>query len=71
MSVTFPTRMQFFRFAPSTGALPEIIAGLIFGSLPGLLLVYVWRAAAGHAIWAVPLILIGCVTLYFFTAIWS
>jgi hypothetical protein len=71
MSITLPTKMQFFRFAPASGSLPEIIAGVFFGSLPGALVVYVLRTKAEQAIWAALLILLLCGILYFFATIQS
>jgi hypothetical protein len=71
MSITYPARMQFFRFAPSSGALPEIIAGMVFGSLPGVFFVYVLRTKAEQRIWAALLIVLLCGGVYFITAKWS
>jgi hypothetical protein len=71
MSVTFPTKMQFFRFAPSSGALPEIIAGIVFCSLPGVLFIYTLRAEPGQGIWVALLILLLCGSVYFFMETWS
>ena len=63
-SITLPTKMQFFRFAPASGSLPEIIAGVVFGSLPGVVLVFVPRTKAEPAIWVGLLILLLCGILY-------
>ena len=71
MSISFPTKMQFFRLAPASGSLPEIIAGVVFGSLPGVLIVYVLRARAEQAIWVALLILLLCGILYCFATIQS
>lgn len=64
MSITFPAKMQFYRFAPAGSALPEVIAGLVIGSLPGVLVVYVLRTNAALAIWVAPLILLLCGIVY-------
>jgi hypothetical protein len=69
MSITVPTKMQFFRFAPASGSLPEMIAGVVFGSLPGVVLVYVLRTMPEQAIWAALLILLLCGILYSFVTI--
>jgi len=71
MSITFPTKMQFFRFAPVSGSLPEIIAGVVFGSIPGVLVIYVLWTKAEQALWAVLLILLVGAILYFFATIQS
>ena len=71
MSITLPTKMQFFRFAPASGSLPEIIAGVVFGSLPGVLTVYVLRTRAEQAIWVALLILLLCGILYLLATIRS
>ena len=64
MSITLPAKMQFFRFAPPGGSLPELIAGLVFASLPGVLTVYVLQMRAEQAIWVNLLILLLCGILY-------
>jgi hypothetical protein len=69
MSITFPTKMQSFRFAPASGSLPEIIAGLVFGSLPGVINVYVLRTRAEPAIWVALLILLLCGIIYLLATI--
>src|SRR5436190_20448334 len=69
MSVTLPAKMQFFRFAPPGGSLPELIAGLVFASLPGVLTMYVLQMRAEQAIWVNLLILLLCGILYSFATI--
>jgi hypothetical protein len=66
MSISHPTKMQFFRFAPATGPLLEVIAGVAFCSLPGILVVYVLQTKAEQAIWAAIFILLLCGILYLF-----
>ena len=64
MSITLPTKMQFFRFAPPGGSLPELIAGLVFASVPGVLTLYLLQLRADQAIWVNLLILLLCGILY-------
>lgn len=40
MSVHHPLKMQFFRFANSSAALVDAMGGIIFGSLPGIAMIY-------------------------------
>lgn len=65
MSVTLPSKMDFYRFAPTTNAIPEIIAGVVISSLPGILLLYLIRAYGQRAIWLALPILLACVLSYF------
>jgi hypothetical protein len=65
MSVTLPSRMHFYRFAPTTGAITEIIAGVTVNSLPGVLILYLIRAYGERAIWLAAPILLACVLSYF------
>ena len=37
MSVNYPVKMQFFQFSSSHGQVVEVLAGIIFGSLPGMI----------------------------------
>ena len=71
MSIKFPTKMQFFRFAPASGSLPEIIAGLVFCSVPGILTVYVLGTKAAQGIWVALFTLLLCATLYWLATIQS
>jgi len=55
MSVSHPLKMQFYRFANSGAALVDEMGGMIFGSLPGILMIYLLHrqgtgAAAGIAL---------------------
>ena len=65
MSVNHPLKMQFFRFANSGAALVDAMGGIIFGSFPGILMIYLLhrsgRGVAGGT--ALTLLLTG--TLYF------
>jgi hypothetical protein len=64
LSISLPAKMHPFRFAPATGSLPELIAGLFFGSLPGMLVIYVQLATTSRAAWLAPLILLVSAFLY-------
>jgi hypothetical protein len=48
MSVNHPLKMQFFRFASSGAALADALAGVVFGSLPGILIIYVVHTQGGR-----------------------
>ena len=69
MSITLPTKMEFFRFAPASSSIPETIAGLVFGSLPGVLMIYLLRTKPERMIWLSLLISLLCLTLYYFATI--
>ena len=71
MSISLPARMFPFRFAPATGSLPEIIAGILLGSLPGILVVYLQRSGAWSGLWPTLLILAGFAGIYFGITTWS
>src|SRR2546421_9274452 len=69
MSITLPTKMEFFRFAPASDSLPETIAGMVLGSLPGVLILYLVRTKPERMIWLSLLISLVCVALYCFATI--
>ena len=71
MSLSLPARMRPFNFSPTTGSLPEIMAGVFFGSLPGILIISVLRSASVQPRWFVPLILILFAGLYFVVTVRS
>ena len=64
MSLSLPSKMYAYRFAPTTGALPELMAGVSFGSLPGVLAVVVLRSEGVPALWLATPILVTFVTFY-------
>jgi hypothetical protein len=70
MSIYFPTKMRFFRFAPASGLVPEIVAGLLIGSLPGIIRVYVLLAKLEHAIQLALLIAVMSSAAYLLTTLW-
>ncbi len=63
MSVSQPTKLQFFRFSSSGFALADVVGGLIFGSLPGVLMIYGMRSTS-RLLWVVPVTLIFLVTYF-------
>ena len=69
MSVALPTKMEFFRFAPVSSSLPETIAGVVFASLPGVLIVYLLRTKPEQMMWPGLLIFLVCAMLYCFATI--
>lgn len=50
MSVSHPLKMQFYSFASSGAALADALAGVVFGSLPGILIIYLLNAADSRAV---------------------
>lgn len=64
MSLSLPFKMHPYRFAPSTGALPEIMAGLFFGCLPGVLVIYLVRSTNLGKIFLALLVLLPIGLLY-------
>jgi hypothetical protein len=53
MSVNQPLKMQFFRFASSGAALADAMAGVVFGSLPGILIIYWLHTQGDRADWKI------------------
>ena len=71
MSISLPAKMYRYRFAPATGSLPEIIAGLFLGSLPGMLVIYVLRSTTLPTLWSTLFISIVCGAGYLVVTAWS
>ena len=67
MSVNHPLKMQFYRFANSGAALVDEMGGIIFGSLPGILMIYLLQRPGRGATAGIGLILLLMATLYFFS----
>lgn len=65
MSVNHPLKMQFFRFANSSAALVDAMGGIFFGSLPGILMVYLLHWPDARRSGGVALILLGAGAFYF------
>lgn len=57
MSVNYPVKMQFFQFSSSNGQIVEVLAGIIFGSLPGVIAIALLRTSGMKAAWMVGLLL--------------
>lgn len=64
MSVFLPSKTHFYRFAPATNAIPEIIAGVVISSVPGILILYLIRVYGERTIWGAIPILLACMLLY-------
>lgn len=64
MSVNHPLKMQFYSFANSSAVLVDAMGGIIFGSLPGIVLIYLWQVSGRGAVWLTALVLLLTVTLY-------
>lgn len=65
MSVSHPRKMQFFRFANSGAALVDEMGGIIFGSLPGILIIYLLHKPGSGATVGTALVLLLSGWLYF------
>jgi hypothetical protein len=64
MSVNYPFKEQFFQFSSSSGAVVEVIAGIVIGSLPGAIAIYSMSANESGAAWKIALTLLFSVGLY-------
>ncbi|MBC8032151.1 MAG: hypothetical protein H7Z16_18855 [Pyrinomonadaceae bacterium] len=65
MSINHPLKMQFFRFANSGAALVDEMGGMIFGSLAGILIIYLLHRQGAEAGGGIALILLVTGALYF------
>jgi hypothetical protein len=64
MSVNYPFKMQFFQFSSSHGQILEVLAGIIFGSFPGILAIYFLRTSEINAVWKIALLLLFSALVY-------
>lgn len=64
MSVNHPFKMQFFQFSSSGGMVVEEIAGIVFGTVPGILIIFSLRSNEFAAAWKIALILLFSSGLY-------
>lgn len=69
MSVNHPLKLQFFQFSSSHGLVVEAIAGIMFGSLPGILAIYFLHTEGLKAAWKIALILFVS-GLFYFISVW-
>jgi hypothetical protein len=58
MSVNYPFKMQFFQFSSSRGVVVEVLAGIVFGSLPGVIVIYSMSANESGSVWKIALTLL-------------
>ena len=63
-SVNHPFKMHVFQFSSSHGQVLEAIGGVIFGTLPGMIAIYLLQTEGVRATWKVALILLCCAGLY-------
>jgi hypothetical protein len=56
MSVNHAFKLHFFQFSSSNGLLVEAIAGIMFGSLPGIVAIYSLRTTGFGPAWQIALI---------------
>jgi hypothetical protein len=64
MSVNHPLKMQFFQFSSSSGAIVEVLAGLMFSSLPGIIDIYFVHTEGLRAAWKITLVLLFSLVAY-------
>ncbi len=64
MSVSHPLKMQFYSFANSSAALVDAMGGIIFGSLPGIVLIYLWKISGRGAVGMTALVVLLTGSLY-------
>ena len=69
MSVNHPLKMQFFQFSSSSGEVVETLAGILFGSLPGIIAIHFLRTEGLKATWKIALILLFS-SLFYLVSIW-
>lgn len=64
MSVNYPVKMQFFQFSSSNGQVMEALAGIIFGSFPGMIAIYLLHTSGTRAAWKIALLLLFSALVY-------
>jgi hypothetical protein len=70
MSVNHPIKMHFFQFSSSNGLVVEAIAGIVFGSLPGMISIYFLHTEGTKAAWKIALILLFSGLSYFVSVLY-
>lgn len=69
MSVNHPLKMHFFQFSPPNGLVMEAIAGIILGSLPGIIGVFLLQRSGVEVAWKMALVLL-ISGLCYFVSVW-
>lgn len=64
MSLNHPIKMQFFQFSNSSGLIVEALAGLMLGSLPGMISIYLLHTEGLSAAWKLILVLLVSLSIY-------
>jgi hypothetical protein len=68
-SLNYPFKMQFFQFSSSNGQVVEAIAGILFGSLPAMIAIYLLHNEGFKAAWKIALVLLFS-GLFYFVSVW-
>jgi hypothetical protein len=58
MSVNHPVKMQFFQFSSSHGQVLEVLTGIMLGSFPGMVAIYLMNTSGTRAGWKIGLLLL-------------
>ena len=66
LSVKQPFKMQFYRFS-SGGSPVDALMGMIFGSIPALILVFLLARGSGGAVWQIGVLLVIYAALFYFS----
>jgi len=65
MSVNYPVKMQFYQFSSSHGQVIEVLTGIIFGSFPGMIAIYLLHTSGiKTAAWKIGLLLLCSGVIY-------
>lgn len=66
MSVRDPYKMQFYRFSAG-GSIADALMGLLFGSLPGVIMIYLLYQENSRASWVIVPLTASYLVLYYFS----
>ena len=66
MSVKDPYKMQFYRFSAG-GSIADALMGLLFGSLPGVIMIYLLYQGNARTSWLILPLTISYLVLYYFS----
>jgi hypothetical protein len=69
MSINYPVKMQFFQFSSSNGVVVEALAGIMFGSAPGAIVIYLLHSEGSSAVWKIALVALFS-GLFYFVSLW-